>query len=60
MIRYPVYKPYLHGNESKYVNECLDSTWISSKGKYIEKFEDEFAKYFILQQQGFMILHLKM
>ncbi len=35
----------LSGNEKKYVNECLDTTWISSKGKFVNKFEAEFAKY---------------
>ncbi len=40
-----IYQPYMHGNEKKYVNECLDSTWISSKGEFIKKFEDYFAKY---------------
>lgn len=37
-IKYPVYQPSLTGNEKKYVDECLDSTWISSKGKFIGKF----------------------
>lgn len=41
----PVYQPDLNGNEKKYVNDCLDSTWISSKGKYIEMFEQRFASY---------------
>jgi len=41
----PVYQPDLSGNEKKYVNDCLDSSWISSKGSYINKFETEFAKY---------------
>ena len=41
----PLYQPSLKGNEKKYVNECLDSTWISSKGKFIPLFEQEFAKY---------------
>ena len=41
----PVYQPSLVGNEKKYVNECLDSTWISSKGKFVSQFEDEFADY---------------
>lgn len=41
----PVYKPSLSGNEKKYVNECLDSSWISSKGKFINEFEGQFAKY---------------
>lgn len=41
----PVYQPTFNGNEKKYVNDCLDSTWISSKGEYIARFEKEFAKY---------------
>jgi perosamine synthetase len=45
MYKYPVYQPSLSGNEKKYVNDCLDSTWISSKGKYVQLFEEEFAKY---------------
>ncbi len=44
-IKYPVYKPYLSGNEKKYVNECLDSSWISSQGEYVDKFEKAFAEY---------------
>lgn len=44
-IKIPVYSPYLHGNEKKYVNDCLDSTWISSKGKYVSEFENKFAEY---------------
>ena len=44
-ILFPVYKPYLIGNEKKYVMECLDSTWISSKGKFINEFETKFAEY---------------
>jgi perosamine synthetase len=45
MIKIPVYEPFLNGNEKKYVNDCLDSTWISSKGKYINLFEDAFSRY---------------
>ena len=30
----PVYQPDLSGNEKRYVVECLDSTWISAKGRY--------------------------
>jgi perosamine synthetase len=44
-IKYPVYQPSLNGNEKKYVNECLDSSWISGKGKFINEFESAFAKY---------------
>jgi perosamine synthetase len=41
----PLYQPDLRGNEKRYVMECLDSTWISSKGSFISKFEDRFADY---------------
>lgn len=41
----PIYKPYLHGREKEYVNQCIDSTWISSKGSFIESFETQFAHY---------------
>ena len=41
----PLYQPDLSGNEKRYVLECLDSTWISSKGKFISEFEDRFAQY---------------
>ncbi|EGV20021.1 DegT/DnrJ/EryC1/StrS family aminotransferase [Thiocapsa marina] len=41
----PVYKPFLTGREKEYVNRCLDSTWISSKGDYIERFESGFIDY---------------
>ena len=44
-IKYPVYRPSLNGNEKKYVNECLDSTWISSKGKFVNEFESQFSQY---------------
>ena len=45
MIRIPVYQPCLIGNEKRYVEECLDSTWISSKGRFIPEFERRFAEY---------------
>ena len=41
----PVYRPDLSGNEKKYLNECIDSSWISSKGEFIEKFEKYFCKF---------------
>lgn len=45
MIKIPVYQPSLYGNEKKYVNECLESSWISAKGKYVIEFERNFAQY---------------
>lgn len=45
MYRIPVYQPSLNGNEKEYVNDCITSTWISSKGKYVTLFEQQFARY---------------
>jgi perosamine synthetase len=44
-LLYPIAKPILNGNEKAYVNDCLDSSWISSGGRYIEMFEQRFAEY---------------
>lgn len=41
----PIYRPNLQGNEQNYVQECLTTSWISSKGPFIEKFEHKFAEY---------------
>jgi perosamine synthetase len=59
----PVSTAVLNGNEKRYVNECLDSTWISSIGKFIDRFESEFAAYCQTQQaisccNGTVALHL--
>jgi perosamine synthetase len=39
----PVNEPLLNGNEKKYLNECIDTGWISSEGPFIKKFEEEFS-----------------
>ena len=39
----PVNEPLLNGNEKKYLNECIDSGWISSEGPFITRFEEGFA-----------------
>src|SRR5665213_1209297 len=39
----PVSEPLLNGNEKKYLNDCIDSGWISSEGPYVTKFEEQFA-----------------
>lgn len=59
----PVCKPWLPGKEKEYVNEAIDTNWISSAGKYIEKFEENFskycgAKYGVSCSSGFAALHL--
>lgn len=42
---FPVAIPNLDGNELKYLTDAFISTWISSSGEYIEKFEKKFSKY---------------
>ncbi|NBO39242.1 DegT/DnrJ/EryC1/StrS aminotransferase family protein [bacterium] len=44
-FKFPVYRPNLSGNERRYVNECLETNWISSKGAFVGRFEKEFAQY---------------
>ncbi len=41
----PVNQPVISKESKKYVNEALDSGWISSSGKFVDKFEVEFSKY---------------
>lgn len=41
----PLHEPKFIGNEKKYLNECIDSTFVSSVGKFVDKFEEMIAKY---------------
>lgn len=41
----PLAAPVFIGNEKKYLNECIDSTFVSSVGKFVDKFEDMVAEY---------------
>jgi perosamine synthetase len=43
--RIAVAHPVLQGNESAYVQECLETTWISSAGRFIGEFEKGFASF---------------
>lgn len=59
----PIAEPDLTGNELKYVNDCIKSEWVSSRGGYIEKFENAFSKYIgvnhsITTSNGTTALHL--
>lgn len=44
-VYFPVAIPNLNGNEFKYLTDAFMSTWISSSGDYIGRFESEFSKY---------------
>ena len=41
----PLHAPVFQGNEKKYLQECIDSTFVSSVGKFVDQFEIEMAKY---------------
>jgi len=62
-IKIPVAEPALIGKEKKYVIDSLDSNWISCLGKYIDKFENKFARYLNIKHaatcsNGTVALHL--
>ena len=41
----PLHAPVFVGNEKKYLNECIDSTYVSSVGKFVDLFEEKIAEY---------------
>lgn len=41
----PLAVPRFIGNEKKYLNECIDTTFVSSVGKFVDRFEEDMAKY---------------
>jgi aminotransferase in exopolysaccharide biosynthesis len=41
----PLHAPVFIGNEKKYLEECIDSTFVSSVGKFVDLFEEKIAKY---------------
>jgi len=61
----PLHEPRFIGNEKKYLNDCIDSTFVSSVGKYVDQFEKEFAlkvgsKYAIATVNGTAALHISL
>jgi len=60
-----LHEPRFLGNEKKYLDDCIDSTFVSSVGKYVDRFEDEFAKrvgskYAIATVNGTSALHISL
>jgi len=58
-----LHEPYFIGNEWKYVKECLDTGWVSSVGKYVDRFEQDLcaytgAKYAIAAVNGTAAMHI--
>ena len=41
----PLAVPVFIGNEKKYLNECIDTTFVSSVGKFVDRFEEDTARY---------------
>lgn len=41
----PLHEPCFVGNERKYLMDCIDSTFVSSVGKYVDQFEESITKY---------------
>jgi perosamine synthetase len=64
-FRVPLYRPSLKGNEARYVLECLESSWISARGRFVSEFELGFAARLGVRQalatcNGTAALHLAM
>ena len=61
----PLHEPRFVGNEKKYVMDCIDSTFVSSVGKYVDDFEKQIAeytgaKYAVACVNGTAALHMAM
>lgn len=60
-----LHEPKFIGNEKKYLNECIDSTFVSSVGKFVDKFEQMIAdytgaKYAVATVNGTAALHISL
>ncbi|MDC0253305.1 LegC family aminotransferase [Bacteriovoracales bacterium] len=59
----PLHEPFFQGNEKKYLNECIDSTFVSYLGKFVGQVEDLIcdytkARFSIATVSGTSALHL--
>ena len=59
----PLHEPFFGGNEKKYVLDCIESTFVSSVGKYVDRFEEMIkdftgTKYAIATVNGTSALHI--
>ncbi len=59
----PLHEPKFIGNEKKYLNDCIDSTFVSSVGPFVDEFERKMesftgAKHAIAVSNGTSALHL--
>ncbi|MEW5984345.1 MAG: aminotransferase class I/II-fold pyridoxal phosphate-dependent enzyme [Acidobacteriota bacterium] len=61
--RVPVLEPLLDGNEAAYVQECIESGWVSSQGRFVREFERMIAAFHGVEHalavaNGTVALHL--
>jgi perosamine synthetase len=61
----PLSVPNIAGNEWKYIQDCLDTNWVSSVGSYVDRFENSLAqfteaKYAVSTVNGTAALHISM
>lgn len=59
----PLHAPIFNGNEKKYLNECIDTTFVSSVGKFVDRIERDIceysgAKYAVATVNGTAALHI--
>ena len=59
----PLHEPRFVGNEKKYVADAIDSTFVSSVGAYVNRFEEDFAvatqqKHAVATVNGTAALHI--
>lgn len=63
MKKISIANPVFNGNEKKYLDECIETGWISSAGRFVTEFEEKFAefcgtKYALTCANGTVSLHL--
>jgi perosamine synthetase len=61
----PLHEPKFVGNEKQYLNECIDSTFVSSVGMFVDLFEEKIteytgAKYAVASSSGTSALHISL
>ena len=61
----PLHQPKFIGNEKKYLDQCIDTTFVSSVGKFVDQFEKKIAKftgskYAIATCNGTSALHISL
>src|SRR5579862_7647596 len=58
-----LHEPLFRGNEKRYLEECVETGWVSSLGKFVDQFEKELAdytgaKHAIVTMNGTAALHM--